>query len=908
MTTNHEWDGPGGMDFGVGYDAVAGQVRGDCVLRTDPEGEGGEEIYFELDMITSRSELSRKLNVTAAASLKAAIGSGSAKARFLLERSINKYSVYLVASCVVRQAARRMRDVQLNDSARAVLQAGNTEGFRQRCGDEFLVGATSGGEFYGLLEIFTRSEDDYREAQASIRGSGNLGTWSASAAFEEAVRRLSERYELQLRMYSNGGLSDQPLPDSPSGLIEFARTFPQQVRGPGAVKYIATFMDYNSLDLPAGPNLIDVQNQKEKLEWYATQRLQFLDLSSSIDYILNNSDEFQSFDSNYFAQYNNEIRSSIDRLTAAASRCMNDYNSCQFVDLPDAAVRLPQRLDSTVLGARRLAQEASERAQQHGEACHNHLAEILQIRNEIRTGPDGKRLADRARVELANAQQALTLAEHSCDDVELLARGHPDIGIEGMLATAQVARNQAREDVALAQHKYEGDEHELGIYAIGYAPYWNGPNVVHLRRVIYRDNRTLGWLADLKDTQLAESVRDPSGGTALIRPECEAPWVPHGLPSQKWCPVDGWPHIGVFGHAPGNEDDALSGVAFIYDWRDHSRLLHVSFGLSKPSGPDEEVEYLAGSVFHGSILLESSQSGLRTVVDFQLLCFNGTRISDAYIDHNGQVVGDVRRLDDDRKMGRIRADAGKSIGWLSRSFNENQPQRGRKSSSGSVGVKLGAQALQEARKSHFPQALLRQKSVPLRQSSTHDFIARRRREANFPLIFWHLPGLRPEDGNSKLRQALVELAERIPGAWVHPHPSIGWNHDANTSAPDEFKEFLNVVSSVDPEMRAMIPLHVKKFQVYHPNDAATKVEEVVAALRTRSEVGMWLLVDEPYTPWSEEPASVVTPEMGTTYVEAIRRHSRLPIQISHNWWRHAEDWRGIADISGIQEYPNSQAS
>ena len=664
MTTNREWDGPAGMDFGVGYDAVAGQVRGDCVLRTDAIGEGGEEIYFELDMITSRAELCRKLNVTASASLKVAMGSGSAKARFLLERSINEYSIYLVASCVVRHATRRMRDVQLNDGARAVLETGNVEGFRQRCGDEFLVGATAGGEFYGVLEIFTRSDDEHREAQASIRGSGNLGTWSASASFEESIRRLSERFQLQLRIYSVGGLPDQPLPDSPSGLIEFARTFPQLVRGEGAVKYVATFMDYTSLELPPGPNPIDVLNQREKIEWYAVQRLRFLDLSSSINYALHNSDQFEPFDSGALNQHANIIRSTIDRITAAASRCMNNYQQCDFIELPDpAAVRLPRRLDSTLLGARHLAQEASERAQQHGAACHNHLANIVEIRNEIRPGPDGKRLADRARVELENARQALTLAERSVDDVGILANSHPGIGIEGMLVTAQVARNQAREDVGLAQRNYEGDEHEPGIYALGYAPYWKGPNVIHLKRVKHNNGDTYAWDMILSAAQIAESVEDPSGGVAKPCPHCE-PFI--FSRHEIFCPIDGWPYVGWMWNAPGAAIESAAGVYFWYERPGVLRL--IEFGISKEAARHNEMEELAGREFHASVLLESSQTGLRTVVDFQLLCFDGRRIADTYIDYNKEVIG-VLRLDEDRRLGRKRGSFGKGIGWLSRRFD-----------------------------------------------------------------------------------------------------------------------------------------------------------------------------------------------------------------------------------------------
>ncbi len=42
-----EFDSSQGMSWGVGFDSVAGEVRGDCVLRTAPEppiGVTGQEV------------------------------------------------------------------------------------------------------------------------------------------------------------------------------------------------------------------------------------------------------------------------------------------------------------------------------------------------------------------------------------------------------------------------------------------------------------------------------------------------------------------------------------------------------------------------------------------------------------------------------------------------------------------------------------------------------------------------------------------------------------------------------------------------------------------------------------------------------------------------------------------------
>lgn len=232
MTTQRDWDDQGGMALGVGYDAVAGKVRGDGVERTDPEGEGGEDVYFAIDMISSRQELARFMNITASASMRYAVFSGGGKTRYFEEQKINQFSIYIVVACIVQHSAKRMRDVELKASARQLLVSANTDKFRQSYGDEFLVGYTAGGEFYGIYEFATRSEDEYRTFSQTLRGSGGYGAWSGSgtASFEAAIRKLSETVSMTFKMYSYGGQTTEPLPNTAAELIEYARNFPQLVR------------------------------------------------------------------------------------------------------------------------------------------------------------------------------------------------------------------------------------------------------------------------------------------------------------------------------------------------------------------------------------------------------------------------------------------------------------------------------------------------------------------------------------------------------------------------------------------------------------------------------------------------------------------------------------------------------
>jgi hypothetical protein len=65
------------MAFGAGFDAVSGDVKGDCVLRTEPESPTvgqGQDISFFLELITDSAQLAKRLEVSASASLKVGLG------------------------------------------------------------------------------------------------------------------------------------------------------------------------------------------------------------------------------------------------------------------------------------------------------------------------------------------------------------------------------------------------------------------------------------------------------------------------------------------------------------------------------------------------------------------------------------------------------------------------------------------------------------------------------------------------------------------------------------------------------------------------------------------------------------------------------------------------------------------
>jgi SepF-like predicted cell division protein (DUF552 family) len=465
-----EFDQNQGMAYGVGFDSVAGDVRGDCVLRTEPEspvGVSGQEVVFKLRQITSSTELAKELNISASASLKAQFGKVSAKASYASQQNINQFSIYLVAQVSVTNPTRRLRDVKLTDEAWRLLEVKGVEEFRERCGDEFLSGITTGGEYLAILQITTRSEEEKQNVSVSVRAKGTGGTWKAGADFKLALEQISKEHEVEVTSFQQGG-DTATIPDTVEEIIDRAVNFPQQVDGDKAFAYSAFFQDYNSLNLPDGINPIDVEQQKRVIEKLADYYLSYSDLLNSIEYIFKNSDQFVAFDLTALNQKANDVRKTMNSLIESASNCFDDYRSCKLPDALDPPiVDLPVRKSIEVRDAIDAAKVAANNAVAYAEDAKNAAKKVLEILGTITPGSSGKDFADQARQEAENAKNFAKLARREADNA-ILAKDKTEEA-DKFAKTAIAAADEAEQAVKIAERNAEET------YKVGYQPYWAGP-------------------------------------------------------------------------------------------------------------------------------------------------------------------------------------------------------------------------------------------------------------------------------------------------------------------------------------------------------------------------------------------------------------------------------------------------
>lgn len=343
-----------GMDYGVGINSLNGDIKGDAVLRSQPDGvtntEGSTQ-YYSLKRIESAEELEKELAISTEAQAKGGIGfisgSGSTRVDFTRQVSINSYSVFMTLKVTVEKSFRRMRDVSLKPEVSAIAAEGNIDRFYEMYGDSFVLGVQSGGVFIGIIEIRTSSESEKRKisTEVDLKIGGWLGSLRVSNDVRNEVREFSENRSLRIICFIEGGNSNLSLPGGIDEMFQRALDFPSEVEKFGK-PYSALVQDYRALNLPS-PNQIDLDFKNEFLQRIRSQYNALLNIFNDVNFVLNNQNQFRDLNEAKVKSLNearSKVSGSLNALMDSASRCARYFGECRFpenIEIP--LIDLPKR-------------------------------------------------------------------------------------------------------------------------------------------------------------------------------------------------------------------------------------------------------------------------------------------------------------------------------------------------------------------------------------------------------------------------------------------------------------------------------------------------------------------------------------------------------------------------------------
>jgi hypothetical protein len=346
-----------------------------------------------LKLIENSYELAQSLDVSASVSVFHLSFGGSAKARYLSTQQINSFSLYLLVSVQVSNPDMVISRPRLTDEARRLLESRGWDAFEQSYGPEYMSGVSTGGYYYGLIHIQTRSQEEREETRVRISASGGWGTGSASgnASLNQTLREITRNREIRVTVLQSGGSGD-PLEMTMDDMITQALAFPGIARV-NPVAYQGIFAEYkNTVPLPdsIGEGTFDRQRRLDVLEEIGRKYFYYKDLRSNIDYVINHILEFEEYQSmedgavrEKLDNFNRDfqgVSNQINDLVRHARICRESPRDCSFPTNYYVPIEPLPRIEGQNMMLKNLEEEVARLRQQIDQA-HSRINAFEDIAN-----------------------------------------------------------------------------------------------------------------------------------------------------------------------------------------------------------------------------------------------------------------------------------------------------------------------------------------------------------------------------------------------------------------------------------------------------------------------------------------------------------------------------------------------
>ncbi len=347
-----------GMDYGIGFDTLKGVVRRRPLFDSNHHSipGGGQRTFFSLKKVEGSMDLEKELNVSVSGSYGCGLWHASAQASFMKSNSLNTYSLYYMVSVKVTNAEEILsQDPQLTQQAKDILnQPSGLTLFNQSYGDSFVSGITTGGEYYGIVQIDTKSDKNFMDTKAKIEG-GGIG-WDFKAQFAYKVNQTSKTNSVNIKEICIGDTAHQPA-STADAMTTYATGFAGKVLNRGVPVFVelapyTVFPEYASkfTDLDLNKRILLAQLQNEYLDYQ--------DLKNNIDYVRTHSDQFRfnpatkNNDVNNLTNQSRTIADTLTRISFGVEKIadrVGNYNSLADLGITTLArnfaplIRLPKR-------------------------------------------------------------------------------------------------------------------------------------------------------------------------------------------------------------------------------------------------------------------------------------------------------------------------------------------------------------------------------------------------------------------------------------------------------------------------------------------------------------------------------------------------------------------------------------
>ena len=272
-----------GYDYGIGVKSSTGgrMQLGATGNPTPVKDAAGGSGGFKMLKIEQTSELEDHLGISADASGGVGLFSASDRFSFSKDCKVQQNSITLLLTCSQVNGFTQIDRPVLDPEAAALVQNGQVDLFDQRYGDCFVGGLLTGGEFFGVVRIDVKSEQDKQDIENSLSGSYGPFSGDVSLSVQSAMKQTQSHAETFL--YYEGG-NVQTKPQSPAELFAAADEWSKSVLQTPK-PYKALLLPWILANGPNPPNAADLAHQRDVLIACARLRSQILDRLNILEYM-----------------------------------------------------------------------------------------------------------------------------------------------------------------------------------------------------------------------------------------------------------------------------------------------------------------------------------------------------------------------------------------------------------------------------------------------------------------------------------------------------------------------------------------------------------------------------------------------------------------------------------------------
>ena len=339
-----------GMSIATGIDAITREpIASSCIQNIElNEPICQNHLEFKFEYIENLSELSSLLggSISGLVEVKTGIVKGSASLKFNYSENFfeNEENIYILVSANYINCSQSLIKPKL-DSAYQEKYSENYTDFRIKCGDMYMDTVTTGGRFFGVLNIHNDMHIDKQELKSSlnIKAKVDLGLTSVSSnktftLLDKVVREFDSHYNITVNIQSNNTQSGVFIQTVDGFLKEFEdfliETKSDNCTGNGDYKQCGyktgTYSSYdNIVDGYAVSDTQEKFNTIEQLKSYYNTYSDILDLIIDIE---NNQEKYNDFDNTYIEETNENISNIIDEIETKLISCANNFDMCENID------------------------------------------------------------------------------------------------------------------------------------------------------------------------------------------------------------------------------------------------------------------------------------------------------------------------------------------------------------------------------------------------------------------------------------------------------------------------------------------------------------------------------------------------------------------------------------------------